>query len=64
MYDHVVGTREEWLAASKELLAAEKLFRRLEKSLTPTPAAVDAKLATFPPTQRMANSLVVLAEKL
>src|SRR5262249_62354631 len=27
-------------------------------------AAVDAKLATFPPTQRMANSLVVLAEKL
>jgi len=27
-------------------------------------AAVDAKLARFPPTQRMANSLVVLAEKL
>ena len=28
MLDHVVGTREEWLAASKELLAAEKEHSR------------------------------------
>src|SRR5262245_56069820 len=28
MLDHVVGTREEWLAASKELLAAEKKHSR------------------------------------
>jgi parvulin-like peptidyl-prolyl isomerase len=31
----------------KELLAAEKLFRRLEKQLTPTPAQVDAKLGAM-----------------
>jgi predicted dithiol-disulfide oxidoreductase (DUF899 family) len=28
MLDHVVGTREEWLAASTELLAAEKEHSR------------------------------------
>lgn len=31
----------------KDLLAAEKLFRRLEKSLTPTPAQVDQKLGVL-----------------
>lgn len=35
------------VADVKELLAAEKLFRRLEKSLTPTPAQVDAKLGAM-----------------
>jgi predicted dithiol-disulfide oxidoreductase (DUF899 family) len=34
MLDHVVGTRDEWLAASKELLAAEKEHSRLGDELS------------------------------
>lgn len=34
MVEHAVGTREEWLSASKELVAAEKQHVRAGDALT------------------------------